>query len=421
MNTQAFQLAKTIGDNLGQGFQKFEAQQEEKRDLSSMGEILRNAQASDDPKALDNAMNQILSRIKDPKKREQGLGVLQKKVAGIQKAAEANKERDALIKEGYPSHYADLPDDVRKEKIKSDSLNQFFNRGNNQPIQQPIQDQQPIQGQQQNIDQQPTQQPIQPIQDQQQQQLSDDNMWEQMTPNEKAVFANNYPQAARAFQEDVKAKQTHFETESDKLEAKRVSERATEIENDYQVYLVEDQRLGRQEALADKGNLSTPAMVKTLDAMGIPLSVIGNPDNEEYSKVQAEYVRDVSKVFTGQIRVAEIEAYMKTVPTLMNSPEGMRAIIKNRRIQNEARKVRYDAYKEVIKENKGRKPNNMGILIEEKAGARLAELANQYKQGTHEAMDKFQPSLRMIDPDGNPIDVPTYKIESAQKAGARFQ
>jgi hypothetical protein len=417
MDTTAFQVAKGISQNLGQGYEKFQGEQNEKMDLSTMGQILKEATESDDPQAIDNAMSQMLSRVKGLENRKLGADILQKKVAGIQKAAEANKERDALIKEGYPSHYADLPDDVRKEKIKSDSLNQFFNRGNNQPIQQPIQDQQPIQGQQQNIDQQPTQQPIQPIQDQQQQQLSDDNMWEQMTPNEKAVFANNYP----AFQEDVKAKQTHFETESDKLEAKRVSERATEIENDYQVYLVEDQRLGRQEALADKGNLSTPAMVKTLDAMGIPLSVIGNPDNEEYSKVQAEYVRDVSKVFTGQIRVAEIEAYMKTVPTLMNSPEGMRAIIKNRKIQNEARKVRYDAYKEVIKENKGRKPNNMGILIEEKAGARLAELANQYKQGTHEAMDKFQPSLRMIDPDGNPIDVPTYKIESAQKAGARFQ
>ena len=233
---------------------------------------------------------------------------------------------------------------------------------------------------------------------------------ETLTPEEETFLT---PTSQRAL---LKSEEEAFEKESDKLEAKRTAELATEIENDYRTYRDEDMRLGRLESLTDKGELTTPAMMKFVDYIGLPIGVLQNPDTEEYNKIEADYVRDVSKVFPGQIRVYEIQAYMKTVPSLMNSPEGRKRVIENRRIQNEARKVRFDAYKEILKENKGRKPSNLGLLIEEKVGGKLNDLADRYKQGI-----KTTTPINMIDPNGNLLEVPQDQVERALRAGAKLQ
>src|SRR5690606_18161947 len=119
-----------------------------------------------------------------------------------------------------------------------------------------------------------------------------------------------------------------FEPESEKLEAKRVADLATEIEKEFQSAASEDMRLERQLQLDKEGNISTPVLIKLMDTFGIPIGVLGNPATEEYRKIEADYVRDVSKVFPGgRITNYEIGAYLKTIPGLMNSPEGRKQII----------------------------------------------------------------------------------------------
>jgi hypothetical protein len=94
MDTTAFQVAKGISQNLGQGYEKFQGEQNEKMDLSTMGQILKEATESDDPQAIDNAMSQMLSRVKGLENRKLGADILQKKVAGIQKAAKDQADAD---------------------------------------------------------------------------------------------------------------------------------------------------------------------------------------------------------------------------------------------------------------------------------------------------------------------------------------
>jgi len=211
-----------------------------------------------------------------------------------------------------------------------------------------------------------------------------------------------------------------FEPTEAKLEAERVSNLATEIEKDYDSANMEDMRLGRQEQLAEKGTLPTPMMVKTLDSFGIPLAVLSNPDAEEYAKVEADYVRDVSKVFPGQIRVYEIQAYMKTIPSLVNSDAGKKIIIKNRRLLNEAKKLRYDAMKDIIKENGGTKPRNMGQMLNDRIKHRMNAIGEELRDGMSKEADKFQTKIKMIAPDGRSVSIPANELESAIKAGARF-
>lgn len=239
---------------------------------------------------------------------------------------------------------------------------------------------------------------------------------EELTPQEMARLS---PTSLRTL---IGQERAMFEPEEEKLEAKRVSELATQIENEYKAYQSEELRLGRMGKLSEKGEVSTPLMVTALNAMGLPLGVLGNPDTEEYSKLEADFLRDVRNVFPGgRITNFEIQSYMKTVPSLMNSKEGKKAIIRNRRLMNEAKKLRYDAYREILKENKGRKPRNLGNLIEDKIGGRLAAIENEFREGIQNEIERFQQPLRMVGPDGNAYNVPANLIEKALQDGMKFQ
>lgn len=212
-----------------------------------------------------------------------------------------------------------------------------------------------------------------------------------------------------------------FEPTEDKLEAERVSKFAEELFKDYQVAQSEDQRLARQEELAEKGNLSTPLMVKLLDTMQIPLSILGNPDTEEYRKLETDYVRDISKIFPGVIKNFEIQQYLKTIPGLLNSPEGKKAIIRNRRLLNEAKRIKYDEYKKILKENNGRKPRNLDIEIEERTAGKIDDIAEKFRQGIDEALDKYGPKMKMYDNQGKAYDIPSHLIPQAQAQGLIFK
>jgi len=212
-----------------------------------------------------------------------------------------------------------------------------------------------------------------------------------------------------------------YEPESEKLEAKRQAEYADRVVKEYNAAFTENMRLDKQEELSKSGELSTPLMVKTLDSMGLPLSILGNPLTEEYAKVEADYVRDVSQVFPGQIRNFEIVSYMKTIPSLLNSDEGKRAIIRNRRILNQGKIIEYNAYKDILKENKGKKPPNMDVLIEERIGSQKAALAEEFRKSINEQTDKFESKFIMVDSKGRTYEIPASKAEQATKDGLRFR
>lgn len=212
-----------------------------------------------------------------------------------------------------------------------------------------------------------------------------------------------------------------FEPESEKLEAKRQAETADRIVKGYNAAQTENMRLNKQEALMKSGKLSTPLMVKTLESFGLPLSVLGNPATEEYSKVEADYVRDVSSIFPGAIRNFEIVSYMKTIPSLMNSPKGQEAIIRNRKLLNEAKLMEYNAYKDILKENNGKRPPNMDVMIEERIGPQRAALAEEFRESINTESEKFENKFKMVGPNGKKANIPASKLEAAIKDGFQFQ
>lgn len=229
------------------------------------------------------------------------------------------------------------------------------------------------------------------------------------------TFANSYIENRRQTQKPV------FEPESEKLEAKRVSDLATGIEKDFLTARNENIRLDRMQELSNKETVSTPAMIAGLEKIGLPIGILSNPDTEEYRKLETDFIRDARDVFPGgRITNYEIQSYLKTIPTLSNSKEGREVIIRNRKLLNDAKLLRYDEYKKILKENNGKKPPNMGVILEERIADRMLTLEDQFKEGLDKITEKYQTPIRMKDPQGRIINIPPGKIQQALEAGATF-
>jgi len=393
MTPSPFQIGQAIGSNIGQV-------QERHTDLTAIDQILSQAGQSGDQQVIDTAMNQILSRV-SPQRQKTALDILNKRRERALEQQRKQQERESFKRAGLDPELAELPADVRREKIKSAEAQKRFEQITG------TQERPVLDGE---IDAAAETQGLRG--------LSEDQLIQLSGVSEYSMPAR---EELKRRQEEVKAARTAFEPESEKLEAKRVAELATEIENDFKSAQSENIRLGRMEKLDEKGTLSTPAMVKTLNTLGLPIGILSNPDSEEFVKLEADYLRDIRQVFQGRVTNYEVQAFLKGIPSLMNTPEGKRAIIRNRRLINDAKQLRYDAYKDILKENQGRKPPNMGIMIEERIQEGMSDIEEKFREGVNEQNDKFQQPIRMIDPQGRIVNIPPNQIEAAMNAGAKFQ
>lgn len=105
------------------------------------------------------------------------------------------------------------------------------------------------------------------------------------------------------------------------------------------------------------------------------------PDTEEFEKLSANFISGAKAVFGNRVTNQDLIFFMQTVPTLMNTENGKRAIIRNIKLASEATRARYKAMKEIIKDNNGHRPIDIAIQVEEKVTPQLDKLAQQFKEG----------------------------------------
>lgn len=103
-----------------------------------------------------------------------------------------------------------------------------------------------------------------------------------------------------------------------------------------------------------------------------------SPDTEEFEKLSSQFISGAKSIFGSRITDQDLRAYMAQIPTLSNTDAGKRKIIRSMKIANDAEHVRAKAMKEIIKENGGKRPATLPILVEERAQAELDRLAEKF-------------------------------------------
>lgn len=183
----------------------------------------------------------------------------------------------------------------------------------------------------------------------------------------------------------------------------------------YEGYKRDKQALGQMEAIASKkGALPTPLAVSMLNKLGLPLGVLENPDAEQFDKLSQELMKGISGTYGNRILQSEVQNFMRSIPTLLSSPEGRVRLIDQWNILNEGKKIYYDAYKEVKKENPKRLPPDMHERVIEKSEDKLDLLANQFRNMNESA------TVKMRAPNGKILNIPRDQVEKAKKAGGEL-
>lgn len=140
------------------------------------------------------------------------------------------------------------------------------------------------------------------------------------------------------------------------------------------------------------GSIAGPVGVAVGGVLGGALSPIAtlvkagirgrSPDSEEFEKLSADFVRDAKSIFGNRITDSDLRVFLQMIPTLSNTDEGKKVIIRNLKNMNKANEIRATVMKDIIKENGGRRPMNLQELVEERSSDELNKLAEQFISGS---------------------------------------
>lgn len=138
--------------------------------------------------------------------------------------------------------------------------------------------------------------------------------------------------------------------------------------------------LTRLEELSNEGKLDTPGYVEFLKRSGLDFPALMNPDSEEFIKIANNFMRDAKQYFGGRVSNYEIEQFLKTIPSLSQSPQGRQRVIANLKRFNRTAQEYYKAMRQVVNENRGVPPLDLQEKIEDRIDHKLQKISDQFRK-----------------------------------------
>ena len=136
--------------------------------------------------------------------------------------------------------------------------------------------------------------------------------------------------------------------------------------------------LDRMEQLNREGNLDTPGYIEMLKRSGLDIPALMNPESEEFLKIAQNFLKDAKVYYGGKVSNYEVEQFLKTIPSLSQSPEGRKRVIAGLKNIANAKKAYADTYLEIYKENGGKPPIDMNEQIYERVDKKLDKLSEKF-------------------------------------------
>lgn len=139
--------------------------------------------------------------------------------------------------------------------------------------------------------------------------------------------------------------------------------------------------LQRLEDLETEGEgLSDAGYVEGLKRANIDLPAMLTANDEEFGKITNNFIRNAKQYYGAKISNQEMEQFLRTIPSLSQSPEGRKRVIANLKKIARGKVLHYKAYRQVLRENKGVPPEDMNDQIEDIVDTQLDKLAESFKK-----------------------------------------
>lgn len=109
-------------------------------------------------------------------------------------------------------------------------------------------------------------------------------------------------------------------------------------------------RLMQMQHIPEKDLIGPTASV-FLDQLGIPLGALEDPSSELYNKLSQDLLKGLPETYGSRILKVEVDNFLKTIPTLLNSPNGRRMIASNMLKLGEMKEVFYNEMRKEQREH----------------------------------------------------------------------
>lgn len=240
----------------------------------------------------------------------------------------------------------------------------------------------------------PGQQPPQPNSASPLENLNPINTWNIFEVAKKAVG----PEGAKVLVDNITQQQKMRDKEAIEIRKEERKEGRAEIEkitHGYEAAEASKANLDRMEKLEGSGKLAKPWQALVAQKTGIPLSLLANPQSEEFEKLVAQRGLNVAQAYGfGRILQTEYENFLRSIPTLMNSPDGRKRITKTLRYFDDLSIKRYNIYKQLRKESKEPVPSRLKERITEMMEPEYEKARQLLIEGNEEEKPKI--SLEQI-------------------------
>lgn len=397
--TPAFEVARTIGNNLGGAFKSV-------RESNTIEQILSDASKSGDPAQLQNAIGKILSQV-SPERQPAAIKLLESTYERVKEKEKLGRERAQAAKYGIPT---DLPPalqaEIYKQTEKGKRLANVYGQQQapvpfgGQPQPQEALGGQPqaaapigAQGAQQGPGMAQAVQPAQGIRgftDEQLVMLSGQPDKEISEPAKQELKRRQTSEKEK--REDIR----HGESETLKMR-QEIAQKALDAEQG----IAEKERMME---LIDTGNVNDPSLATILDKIPMKLGArFLTPETTEYKSILINGYRDLRTIFKGQTRVKEIEVLENKLADIYLTDQQKKAILKSSIKTLQYDLIRAEIAVEVEEKFPGLKALAFNKKVIEMMNPKLDSLANriidEQKSIINDAENKKKIPLNPKDPE----------------------
>ncbi len=154
--------------------------------------------------------------------------------------------------------------------------------------------------------------------------------------------------------------------------------------------------LDRMEELEQSGNLNGAGFEALLAKSGLDIPALKSPESQEFNKIAQNFLRNAKQYYGGRVSNFEVEQFLKTIPSLSQSPEGRKRVIANLKNISRAELAYNKAARDIINENKGVPPFDLAIQVDERVEKQSKKLAEQFKKDLEKQVAASESALTTV-------------------------
>jgi len=179
-------------------------------------------------------------------------------------------------------------------------------------------------------------------------------------------------------------------------------------------------RLLQMSNIRDEELISPTASV-FLDSLGIPLGALSDPSSELYQKLSQDLLKGLPETYGSRILKVEVDNFLKTIPTLMNSADGRRMITSNMLKLGEMKEVYYNAMRQQQRDyldNNKPLPRDFQQVVFDQVKPQIDRINNEFVK-LSEVKSVPKGTIPFFNPNGDIEFVPKEHAQWASENGGR--